>query len=187
MIVWENLESIEIGMLFRKICVCFITAMAFMGRPAVAKDSWVGVSGDFIMRNFFWLTSAIIVYERDYEAFIPYFTAQTVNGLSIDGIKRKVRERRPNGMGFDSFPSGHTAQSFVNAAFIHTRYGIWHAAVPYALSTFVAFSRVYEGWHYTHDVVAGALISSLIAYAFTKNFVFEASPDGYKIGFDFKF
>jgi membrane-associated phospholipid phosphatase len=43
------------------------------------------------------------------------------------GLKHSVHERRPDGSGNDSFPSGHAAVSFAAAATIHRRYG-WDPA-----------------------------------------------------------
>ncbi len=64
-----------------------------------------------------------------------------------------------------SFPSGHAAQSFMAATILSRffrRYMIF-----FVIALFVCFSRVYVGLHFISDVVAGALIGTLIGYALT--------------------
>jgi undecaprenyl-diphosphatase len=61
-----------------------------------------------------------------------------------------------------SFPSGHSAAAFAFAT------GVGHvlpqAAIPLrGLATLVAYSRVHTGVHYPGDVVAGALMGTLLA------------------------
>lgn len=96
-----------------------------------------------------------------YKSFASTFaTTQT--------LKYTVREERPNGADNLSFPSGHTSASFQGAAFIHFRYGLKYAIVPYLGAAFVGYSRVVSDHHYTHDVVAGALIGTFFPWYFTK-------------------
>ncbi len=61
-----------------------------------------------------------------------------------------------------SFPSGHTAAAVAFAS------GAGHvlplASVPlHALAALVAYSRVHTGVHYPGDVLAGAVIGSVVA------------------------
>jgi membrane-associated phospholipid phosphatase len=61
-----------------------------------------------------------------------------------------------------SFPSGHSAAAFAFAT------GVGHvlapAAIPlHGLAALVAYSRVHTGVHYPGDVVAGALIGTVLA------------------------
>lgn len=66
--------------------------------------------------------------------------------------------------GSTSFPSGHSASSFVCAymlARMFGRKGAW-AYLPAAL---IALSRVYVGVHYPSDVVTGVLLGTMIGAA----------------------
>jgi membrane-associated phospholipid phosphatase len=93
------------------------------------------------------------------------------------GLKYAVDEKRPNG-GSYSFPSAHTSISFSSAEFMRKRYG-WEYGVPaYVAATFVAYSRVESREHYTHDVIAGAVIGIVSSYVFTTPFIgLQIQPD----------
>lgn len=81
------------------------------------------------------------------------------------GLKFAVNEKRPNG-GSHSFPSGHTSFAFTGAEFIRKEYG-WKWGIPaYLLAGYVGYSRVESNAHYTHDVLAGALIGILSNHDF---------------------
>lgn len=72
-----------------------------------------------------------------------------------------------------SFPSGHTCSAFA-AAYAYTRsfkkWGGW----TYVLAVIIAASRMYVGVHYASDVLAGAVIATVLAvivYALCRRFV----------------
>ena len=82
-------------------------------------------------------------------------------------LKFAIDKTRPNGEN-QSFPSGHATISFTSAEFMRKRYG-WEYGLPaYALATFVAYSRVESGRHYTIDVIGGAAIGILSSYLITQ-------------------
>ena len=91
-------------------------------------------------------------------------------------LKSTIHEERPNGRDNESFPSGHTASAFSGAAFIHKRYGIKKAAIPYALAATVGVSRVVSDWHYTHDVLAGAAIAGLYTWLLVGEYKISVAP-----------
>ncbi|HIS70692.1 MAG TPA: phosphatase PAP2 family protein [Candidatus Enterousia intestinigallinarum] len=129
-------------------------------------------------------------YDYDWNGLKQLIVVNMVKSTVVDGIKENVFEMRPNGSGGDSFPSGHTANAFAQAAFIHRRYGIKQAIVPYVLATFVGFSRVESRMHYTHDVLAGATIGFLSAWIFAdekKSVVVSADTNSFGLRFNFVF
>lgn len=105
-------------------------------------------------------------YDYDWNGLKQLIVVNLIKSTVTDTLKENISEQRPNKLGFDSFPSGHTANAFANAAFIHRRYGIRQAIVPYVLASFVGYSRVQSRWHYTHDVLAGAAVGFLSAWIF---------------------
>jgi len=81
-------------------------------------------------------------------------------------LKYTVREKRPDSNNRDSFPSGHTSSAFAGASFIHKRYGLKYAILPYLAAIYTGYSRVYANRHHTRDVVAGAAIGILSNWYF---------------------
>ncbi len=60
-----------------------------------------------------------------------------------------------------SFPSGHTASSFASASALYfSRSKLWRPAA--VLSVIIAFSRLYLYVHYPSDVLAGALLGTML-------------------------
>lgn len=112
-------------------------------------------------------TLAGVIIEQDWEGLKEgAFTAAATLG-STYLLKSIVREERPDGSSFDSFPSGHTSVTFATATFLQLRYG-WKVGVPaYIVSTYVAWGRAFSKRHHAWDVVAGAAIGAGSALIFT--------------------
>jgi membrane-associated phospholipid phosphatase len=106
-------------------------------------------------------------YFDDEEGQIQFYKSFGTNIGVTYGLKYGVKRERPNREDNYSFPSGHTSATFQSASFIHKRYGLKYALPAYIGATFVGWSRVYSEQHYTHDVVAGAVIGSGFSYYFT--------------------
>ena len=92
------------------------------------------------------------------------------NGI-VFGVKFIGVENRPDSSDHYSFPSGHTAEAFVSAEFLHQEYkGRIHWSViagGYAVAVGVAYLRMYHNKHWLSDVVAGAgvgIASTRFAY-----------------------
>jgi len=67
------------------------------------------------------------------------------------------------------FYSGHATNNFSIAVFMIVLAGkrfkwIWMIALPYAL--LISYTRVYLGVHFPGDILAGAIMGSLIGYLF---------------------
>jgi membrane-associated phospholipid phosphatase len=67
-----------------------------------------------------------------------------------------------------SFPSGHATIAFATATTLALQYKKWYAIVPaFIWAGTVSYARMYEGYHYPSDVLAGALTgtgSSLLMF-----------------------
>lgn len=138
------------------------------------------------------------IYNMHIEDFLQYAPAVAVYGLNIGGIKGKnpiIEETflllksellmsavvytlknttevpRPDNSTYNSFPSGHTAQAFVAATFLHKEYGhrsVWYSIGGYATATTVGVMRVIGNRHWLSDVFVGAgigILSTELVYA----------------------
>lgn len=77
----------------------------------------------------------------------------------VQATKRIVKEQRPDGSSFASFPSGHTAQAFAGATIFvdeFAQHKPWLAASAYTFASAVGVLRVLNNKHWAGDVVAGA-------------------------------
>ena len=80
--------------------------------------------------------------------------------VTVKGIKYAVNRTRPYG-GDHSFPSGHTATSFMTATMLHKEYGWknpWFSIGGYTVAAVTGVSRIMNNAHWMSDVVTGAAI-----------------------------
>ena len=88
--------------------------------------------------------------------------------IAAQSLKALVHERRPDGSGNDSFPSGHTAIAFAAARFFDKRYATDSSPYLYAAAGLTAIARVKADKHYAKDVLAGAGLGYVSAEYFTQ-------------------
>lgn len=85
-------------------------------------------------------------------------------------LKSATHMQRPDGSGFNSFPSGHTAQAFAAATFLSEEYRHRIRWIPYAaygIAASVGALRMANNKHYISDVLTGAgigILSMKLAY-----------------------
>lgn len=91
--------------------------------------------------------------------------AHAVCGIIMWPSKTLFHTLRPNEVNYVSFPSGHTAFSFTGATLTWIDYGWAWGTGAYAISTTVAFMRIWRNWHWMSDVLMGAGVGILSAYA----------------------
>ena len=148
--------------LIKKVLFLFLIATTLN-----AKNETIETSGDIIQLLIPLSAYGTTYYLDDQEGRIQFYKSFSSTILATHTLKYTVREKRPNGNNTQSFPSGHTSAAFQGASFIHYRYGLKKAILPYLGASFVAYSRVYSKQHYFHDVVAGAFIGTFSNYYFT--------------------
>lgn len=90
----------------------------------------------------------------------------------VNGIKYSAKEMRPDGSTANSWPSGHTATSFVGATLLHKEYGLtrspWWSVAGYGVATATGVMRVLNNRHWISDVMSGAgigIMSTELGYA----------------------
>ena len=92
-------------------------------------------------------------------------------GLNLgmtEGLKRIIRQKRPDGNDTKSTPSGHAAMAFMSAAVLDEEFGYVSPLITlggYAVSTAIAYDRTRGNHHYAGDVILGSGIGLLAAKA----------------------
>jgi len=130
----------------------------------------------------------------DYLQFAPVVAVYGLNALGIKGehdfanrtvllikselimaalvlpLKKLTAFPRPDTGAPTSFPSGHTAQAFAAATFLHKEYGKEHplySILGYTTATGIGVLRVLNNRHWMSDVLVGAgigILSTNLAY-----------------------
>ncbi|WP_421943514.1 phosphatase PAP2 family protein [Pedobacter sp.] len=105
---------------------------------------------------------------------VSYLFSAASMALVVNTLKHSARVERPDGSAFNSFPSGHTANSFMNAAFLDKEYGQYRHPLygigAYAMASATAVGRQMNNRHWVSDVLAGAgigLLSTELGYFIT--------------------
>jgi undecaprenyl-diphosphatase len=130
-------------------------------------------SGD----SWFWWLALILLWFfsdpawREWEV-VEFFGIGVLAAL-VMAIKFLVRRRRPAGewgkiyrnTDPHSFPSGHAARAFMIAVVASALAPAWLAAILWVWAPLVAVARVAMGVHYVSDIVAGAALGVVVAWA----------------------
>lgn len=148
---------------FKLLSVCICSAFVFTN--CYAKKSTVERVGDYMQVIVPAYAFGLAMNEEDYTGAKQFAYSFGAMEATVYGLKYTVRERRPNKADNSSFPSGHTASAMSGAAFIHKRYGLKRAIVPYLMTGFTGYSRVFANKHFWWDVMAGATIGAALSFA----------------------
>ncbi len=104
------------------------------------------------------------------DMLVLYAVGNMLETAVVYTTKKITPRERPNGVGQNSFPSGHTATAFVAAEFLRQEYrghSVWFGIGGYAMGALIGASRVYNDKHWVSDVVTGAgigILSTKVVY-----------------------
>jgi len=158
--------------------------------PLYAKDQ-IEANGDILQIIIPSVAYGTTFYLDDEPGRTEFYKSFFTNLAITHGLKSVIDEKRPNGSS-KSFPSGHTSAAFQGAAFIHKRYGLQYSIPAYIAATYVGYSRVESKNHFSHDVLAGAVIGTFSSFYFTTNYKsvmvtpYTLSDHGYGVQFSYK-
>lgn len=109
--------------------------------------------------------AGITVLKHDRPGFLRLAVESALTVGTVYALKNIVREQRPDGSDWHSFPSGTTAVAASGSSFLWRRYG-WEYGLPaFALSQFVSYSRVQAKEHHWYDTLASSAIAFGYGYA----------------------
>lgn len=101
---------------------------------------------------------------------IIYGLSTIISSAIVLPLKKITKVQRPDGSGFNSFPSGHTTTAFAAAEFLRMEYkdvSPWYGIAGYTVAAATGALRLYNNKHWISDVVAGAgfgILSTKLAY-----------------------
>lgn len=170
----------------------FISTLFIMAVSLCPVTAWaqsrkaVDTSTDILMFAPGAAGACVSLLKGDYKGLLQLAESGATAVAASYLLKHVVKKERPDGSDNKSFPSNHATAAFAGAAFLQRRYG-WKYGIPaYAVSTYVAWGRVYAKKHDFWDVLAGAAIGAGCAYIYTRPFAAEhrvaiapaLTPDG---------
>jgi membrane-associated phospholipid phosphatase len=140
------------------------------------------------------LAGGFSIYEGDKTGFAQMTVDTLLTVGTAYGLKQFVREKRPDGSDYKSFPSDTAALAFAPAVFMWDRYG-WQYGVPaVAAATYVGWTRVDARQHHWYDVAASAGLAIISSQIFTTryhprglNYDAMVQPDGGMVHLSYNF
>jgi len=144
--------------------------------PLGGKESFVGLA---LFTGIAHISNKPKAVETGMNAFKACMIAG-VGSMAIKTIVQRPRpytsedfplETNPFSRDFQSFPSGHTANSFAMATVFSQAYKDDYKALPYiaySLASMVALARIYDNQHHLSDIIAGAAIGYIIGKTVSK-------------------
>jgi membrane-associated phospholipid phosphatase len=120
------------------------------------------------------VAGGIAVYKKDWHGLAQLGAVTLLTVGTAYGLKQVVRERRPDGSDWQSFPSDTTALAASGSSFLWGRYG-WEYGLPAsAMTQFVSYSRIQADKHHWYDTLASSAIA--IGYSYFLTTRFRPSP-----------
>jgi membrane-associated phospholipid phosphatase len=125
----------------------------------------------------FYLGGLVAGDNKAQETALDGFIASLIaGGVITPFLKEAVGRSRPSAhlgvydfhpfSGAASFPSGETTQAFVVGSVVAAEYPKpWVEIVSYGTATLVAYARMRENAHFASDVLAGAIIGTVVGRA----------------------
>ena len=150
-----------------------VVSVTFATPARAGEKSW-GTASDWARNGLIAAALGAPLFQDDCKSF-PFkcdgfrdaALTLVVTGVTTTALKETISEERPDGSDDKSFPSGHTSISFAAAATLHKRNG-WQVGIPaHLVAGFVGLARVKAKKHFTHDVLAGAVIGEAAGWIIT--------------------
>ncbi len=145
----------------RRWSLALASPLLLAGQPAFAssQDDWATASDVGVGGLVLW-SVGVPLAQSDEQGALQAGASGAAGFVSAQALKEAFPERRPDGSGNDSFPSGHTATAFAAATSILERRGPGEGIPALALASFVGVARVEADKHYWYDVLTGAAIGT---------------------------
>ena len=163
--------------------------------PLTGRKKAIETAGTAVAIAMPLIAGGITLYKHDRKGLWQLAEETVLTVGTAYALKQIVRERRPDGSDWQSFPSDTTALSASGSAFLWRRYG-WQYGLPAMAATqFVSYSRVQADKHHWYDTLASSAIAGgyalLVTTPLEKRYrihtELEASPDGGVVHMSYNF
>lgn len=132
--------------------------------------------GTWIGNSVVLATGTLVTYGVAHWAGMPRVKVVAVDVLRAQalslgltyGLKYLVGRERPDHSSEDSFPSGHTAQTFASAAVLARYFGPPAVVPAFGVASYIALSRLNQRRHFLTDVTFGAAIGVAVGWSGTR-------------------
>ena len=148
-----------------------------MHTPAV--DVVANALTDVTYGGLLWWVLAIVLWMRNHKLLaIEIIFALIIAVIEVSVFKHIFHRARPTVLTLTehfrhlqmltadsySFPSGHTLLAFAATGVIQINFPDWRGKAALATAVAIGIARVYEGWHWPTDVLAGMILGLITAY-----------------------
>lgn len=182
--------------------VCFLalglalpSAPALAAAPLSSTKKSIETAGTVVSIALPVIAGGITIAKHDRKGLFQLFAETALTVGTAYALKNIVRERRPDGSDWQSFPSETTALSASGSSYLWGRYG-WEYGLPaFAASQFVSYSRVQADKHHWYDTLASSAIAAGYGFVVTSRFQerhhfrteIDPLPDGgvIRLGYNF--
>jgi len=178
----------------RNACAGALLVASAVLAPANAASTHFGndnvtKAGDVLRFAIPAVAGGISLYKGDYRGLAQLGISWTLSVGAAYAISHIVREKRPDGSDWHSFPSDSTASAYAGADYLWTRYGWRYGAPAYVLAAFTGYSRVQAKKHHWYDTAASGVLAFGVNYAIVShyhgNYQLSANSDGNGLGLNF--
>lgn len=183
----------RIGVVTLGFCLCASQAMAFTinNQPLTRTQKNIETAGTAVAIGLPLTAGLITIFKHDRKGAVQLLLETGLTVGTAYALKNIVRERRPDGSDYQSFPSDTTALAASGSSFLWRRYGWEYGAPASALTEFVAYSRIQAHQHRWYDTLASSAIAAGYGFLVTTPFQrryhvvteLEPMPDGGMVRF----
>ncbi len=154
--------------------LAFLSAGAAQSAPAAqplsGSKKTIETAGTAIAIAMPLVAAGITIRKHDRVGLAQLATETLLTVGTAYALKNIVRERRPDGSDFQSFPSDTTALSASGSSYLWGRYG-WQYGLPaFAATQFVSYSRIQADKHHWYDTLASSALAAGYGYILTTPF-----------------
>jgi membrane-associated phospholipid phosphatase len=178
----------RVGFVALGLCLGTGQVMAFTinNQPLTRMQKNIETAGTVVSVGLPLTAGLITIFKHDRKGAVQLLVETGLTVGTVFALKNIVREQRPDGSDYQSFPSDTTALAASGSTFLWRRYGWEYGAPASALTEFVAYSRVQAHQHRWYDTLASSAIAwgygALVTTRFQRRYHVETEldpmPDG---------